>query len=42
MSSDDSNNREQVVVKSAWVGNIFLIVCVVVILGGALAYKEFF
>jgi hypothetical protein len=40
--SDNDPNRDEVVMKSAWTGNIFLIVLVIVILGGALAYKEFF
>jgi hypothetical protein len=34
--------KEDVVISSTWFGNLFMVAMVVVILGAALAYKEFF
>lgn len=42
MDNNEPNTREDVVVKSAWIGNVAMIALIVIILGAALAYKEFF
>ncbi|MEQ1938234.1 hypothetical protein ABMA46_08265 [Mesorhizobium sp. CN5-321] len=42
MDNNEPDNRDHVVIKSAWVGNVAMIALVVIILGAALAYKEFF
>jgi hypothetical protein len=42
MNSNKPEDRDHVVVKSAWVGNFVIIALVVIILGAAVVYKEFY
>jgi hypothetical protein len=42
MSEENPKDYDQVKYKSAWTGNIAIILIVVVILGAAVAYTEYF
>lgn len=34
--------KDNVVIKSPWIGNLVMVVVVIIVLGGAVAFKEFF
>lgn len=42
MDNKDPKESDQVVFSSAWVGNLFLLILVVLALAGVWAYKEYF
>jgi hypothetical protein len=42
MNDKKEDQEDHVVFSSSWVGNIVIIAAVVLILGAAFAYKEFF
>ncbi len=42
MDKNETENRDNVVVKSAWAGNVLIIALVAIILAAAVAYKEYF
>jgi hypothetical protein len=42
MEDKEPKKPDEVVVSSAWFGNIALIILVILVLAGAVAYKEYF